>query len=275
VTERNVTEGNPAPQAEAPGSRDDEFFVGYLPTPPRLRRLLALGTVVVIVGVVVLAWAAARAQRGPEAGIDRSQRVDLVARYDERPYGILRFLDPDDPTGPVRQTLVVQGGKSGLPPSAAELAGTLVQVRGRLYSRDDGRAGVVALAGRLTPAEAPSQAGQPPLVDRLAPLPYTPIEEVRLKGEIVDSKCFFGSMRPGEGRTHRSCAQYCVRGGVPPVLVTRHPRFGRGYFLLVDEEGGRANEALLPYLAVPVEVRGTLERAGGEDRIRVQEVRVL
>src|SRR6185295_631154 len=34
-----------------------------------------------------------------------------------------------------------------------------------------------------------------------------------LEGEIVDSKCWLGAMRPGEGHLHKSCASLCIRGG--------------------------------------------------------------
>jgi len=57
--------------------------------------------------------------------------------------------------------------------------------------------------------------------------------------------------------------------------VTRHPEHGRHYFLFVDEAGASFGDASLPYLAVPIEVRGTLERAGDRDRLRVSSVRTL
>ena len=40
-----------------------------------------------------------------------------------------------------------------------------------------------------------------------------------MKGEIVDPKCFFGVMKPGEGKPHKDCAIRCILGGMPPVLV--------------------------------------------------------
>ena len=39
-----------------------------------------------------------------------------------------------------------------------------------------------------------------------------------VKGEIVDPKCFFGVMKPGEGKPHKDCAIRCILGGIPPVL---------------------------------------------------------
>lgn len=37
-------------------------------------------------------------------------------------------------------------------------------------------------------------------------------------GEILDPKCYFGVMKPGEGKIHKSCAIRCISGGIPPVL---------------------------------------------------------
>ena len=39
-------------------------------------------------------------------------------------------------------------------------------------------------------------------------------------------------MKPGEGKTHRSCAIRCIAGGIPPVFKTD----SSGYFLLVNEK---------------------------------------
>jgi len=39
--------------------------------------------------------------------------------------------------------------------------------------------------------------------------------EFDLVGEIVDSKCYFGNMNPGNGKVHRDCAVRCMSGGIP------------------------------------------------------------
>ena len=36
-----------------------------------------------------------------------------------------------------------------------------------------------------------------------------------IEGEIVDSKCHLGVMKPGEGPTHRDCAVRCLLGRIP------------------------------------------------------------
>lgn len=56
-------------------------------------------------------------------------------------------------------------------------------------------------------------------------------KNLTLSGEIVDPKCYFGVMKPGEGKAHRSCAIRCIAGGIPPVFHGD----STDYYLLVNE----------------------------------------
>jgi hypothetical protein len=85
---------------------------------------------------------------------------------------------------------------------------------------------------------------------------------VVLVGQIVDSKCFFGVMKPGELAPHRACAVRCISGGIPPVLVVRDAEGSAAYYLLADEDGRAVNERVLDKIAVPVSVAGELVRHG-------------
>ena len=38
-------------------------------------------------------------------------------------------------------------------------------------------------------------------------------------GELVDTKCFLGVMRPATGKVHRGCAVRCLSGGAPSALL--------------------------------------------------------
>ena len=70
----------------------------------------------------------------------------------------------------------------------------------------------------------------------------TELGEVKLAGELVDSKCFFGVMKPGFGKVHRSCATRCIAGGIPVAVATNDDQyyFARGkdlqdYFNLIGK----------------------------------------
>ena len=69
------------------------------------------------------------------------------------------------------------------------------------------------------PIGAPYEAKEMPLMP-------TSLGVATLRGEIVDSKCYLGAMKPGDQKTHKACATLCIRGGIPPVLVERLPGGG-------------------------------------------------
>ncbi len=56
----------------------------------------------------------------------------------------------------------------------------------------------------------------------------------QLYGEIVDPKCFFGVMKPGYSKIHRSCAIRCISGGIPPVLAISQQGDFTDYYFLTD-----------------------------------------
>lgn len=75
-----------------------------------------------------------------------------------------------------------------------------------------------------------------------------------VKGEIVDPKCYFGVMKPGEGKVHRDCAIRCILGGIPPVLKVMNDKGEMNYYLLAGPGGELLNEAVQDYVAEPVEM---------------------
>jgi hypothetical protein len=77
---------------------------------------------------------------------------------------------------------------------------------------------------------------------------------LNLKGEIVDPKCFFGVMKPGEGKPHQDCAARCIIGGMPPVLKVTGTDGRQNYYLIVGANGEKINGAVKDYVAGPVEI---------------------
>ena len=47
------------------------------------------------------------------------------------------------------------------------------------------------------------------------------IRTLQVLGELVDSKCHLGVMKPGDGPLHRDCAVRCLLGAVPPMFSER------------------------------------------------------
>ena len=233
-----------------PDSSRDDFYVGYLPRAPRaLAAWVRSRLVLLLAGGLVLAVVLTTAQRAFdvaffEFGVTRT--FEGVVRA--TPYPSLLV---DRPAGGVSQYLLVAYGKHGAPAGVVAMDGRRVRIQGTLVYRDDRTMLEVDTAEPL-----PSNAGAPVELD---------VEELgahTFAGEIVDSKCFLGVMKPGALKPHRSCATRCISGGIPPVLLVREPDGTASYLLLTDEDGGAVNDRVLHLIAEPVEVTGALRREG-------------
>ncbi|MEM8909544.1 MAG: hypothetical protein AAGD05_16980, partial [Bacteroidota bacterium] len=91
-------------------------------------------------------------------------------------------------------------------------------------------------------------------------LPRQDFGDVKLRGEIYDPKCALGVMKPGYGKSHRSCAVRCIAGGIPPLFRVVDEMGHNNYFLLFDENGQKLNMQVLDYVADQIQICGRLER---------------
>nr|HMS43805.1 hypothetical protein [Pyrinomonadaceae bacterium] len=96
-----------------------------------------------------------------------------------------------------------------------------------------------------------------------------PIEEkaknlgkFKLKGEIVDSKCYLGVMNPGQSKPHRDCAVACLRGGIPPLFIVKDSMGNVSELWLLSETGEAVNKEILDFVAEPIEISGGVSRKG-------------
>jgi hypothetical protein len=111
---------------------------------------------------------------------------------------------------------------------------------------------------RVQPVAAPNGA-----LAALASAEEQPLGTWTLAGEIVDSKCHLGVMKPGRGRPHKECAVRCISGGIPPVLRVTSPDGRAVYLSLVGDDGRAVNREVLPWVAEPVEITGRVVRTRG------------
>ena len=220
------------------------FYVGYLPkAPPALARFTR--KTVVIAGVIAIGSALGAAIGLPYFGAGRFE-----------------FGQPREFAGTIRcegaaprlvagdaDYLLVGYGKHGVPLEICGTSGREVNARGTLIQRD-GKS-LIELA-QLPEARGPVSPA-PPSVS---------LGRFTLRGEVVDAKCYFGVMNPAEGRTHRACAELCLRGGVPAVLVARDRSGAVVHLLIADAEGRSINEKLLRWVGEPVELSGEVQRHG-------------
>ncbi|HXV75477.1 MAG TPA: hypothetical protein VD788_04095, partial [Candidatus Polarisedimenticolaceae bacterium] len=210
-----------------------DFYIGYEPRGPRrLARRMRLVIALLFALALALAALLVGAQRSFdggvfEFGVDRQ----LVGTLVEQPYPLLRV--PGDDGAPARTHLLVGHGKHGAGPLVAGLDGRVVRVSGSPIHH--GRHRMIEIH-RVETIDA---------VGGAMPSERAALGTMTLAGEIVDSKCHLGVMKPGRGKTHRACAVRCISGGSPPLLRVED-RTGRvELFLLVDEAGASVNRRVL------------------------------
>ena len=221
-------------------TQGEPFYIGWqdraAPSLARWvrRRALFLLACAAALGAVVTSFHAPPSTARFEFGVVRR----FNGRLEHIPYPTLVVARPGSSDSASRWLLTLFG-KRGADEITRPLDGHDVQFDGSLIHRD----GVTMV--ELSP-ETLVDLGVTAAPD--APPQLGPI--VRLEGEIVDSKCFLGVMKPGDLKTHRACAARCISGGVPPVLLVRDADGQATYHLLVDATGAAVNDRGLDWIAV-------------------------
>lgn len=233
----------------------DPHFIGWLPMSRACARFLAPVAAGLVIAAAVSAALLARGQQSPGAGRwdDGLTTFEGVA-YAE-PYAMIRIPGPG-PGDPPATVLLVGDGKFGAADRVRPFDGRPVRVSGTLLARDGWRM-LELTAGEdgLRPADLPDE-----VVAGLRRSPPQQVGRVTLRGEIVDAKCYLGAMKPGGGRTHRGCALLCLRGGVPPLFVSRGGGPGPSVYLLVGDPLGPVPDALLEFAGLPVVVDASADQ---------------
>jgi hypothetical protein len=266
----------PQPQSPAtsPPARDD-FYVGYLPTPPGHRATLRLVVPALLLSIAGAAVLIASIQRDPGPAVWRSEAEQFAGTLLADPVPMLVALGED---GSPRVILLVEEGKHGAHARiAARLSGAQsaqATIHGRVLARD------ARMVVELSPGEdaialtgqAAGQSGNQPPISPAATLPAQPLGPITLRGEIIDSKCFHGAMKPGDGKSHKACATLCIRNGIPAMLATPEASGNLTLRLLVVTGGIDADT--LSKIGEPVEVSGELSTLAGLEVITIQPASV-
>ncbi len=238
-------------------AKDNDFFVGYLPQSPATRRFVrmslgALFTLAVVIGVTLAAT-----QRDPGKGqwnTSEGQTFHGVLR--ETPYATLRSDG--------REYLLVDEGKHGAAIHVCGLDKLSVLVKGQLLERPPLAVIEVSDVSKISKTATAEASIDASTETKSAVLPSGPV--VKLQGEIIDSKCYAGAMKPGDGKTHKACAVLCIRGGIPPMFRAVGPAGTSTLYLLVGPDGGPLAgdllEQIVPFIADPVECQGTVRPSG-------------
>ncbi len=248
---------------------EDDFYIGYLPqAPASVARVMRRSVLALLLLAALCAAILALGQRPFdisffEFGAPRS----FVGTVLLEPYPMLRLDRPGQSGGDAETAgevsashyLVVAFGKSSARQALTPFDGQRVELQGSLIYRDD-QTMLELVDGSLSPLPSAEAAGA--IASDLESW-----GEVTLRGEIVDSKCYLGVMKPGHHKPHRACASLCIRGGMPPLFVpygddpaNAEAALPAAHLLLVGPQRRALSEEILDWLAEPVELTGRVHR---------------
>jgi len=223
------------------------FFIGWAPRSARpLIPFLALVVALVIGGSAALALALGTRVNDPGGGQWAGNR-EFVGVLIQHPYPVL-ITEPTPAYPDGHAVLLSGGGKRGVQEMTAAEAGARVRISGGMVQRGDLD---MLFVDNVSPVPGDAAA---PRIESLGMW--------RVVGEICDGKCTAGAMRPGDGLAHKACANVCILGGVPPVLVVAGPVAGRTVLLMGDPSGKALPDGFRDHVGVRRRMEGTVIRVG-------------
>jgi hypothetical protein len=231
---------------------DSEFFVGYLQSAPAKLAVLARTAIAVLslIALLVVTAIAVNQKKFSTATFEYGIQTSLEGYIFSTPFPHLKiYLGENFEQKEIYQTVLLVGfGKAGADSTLHHLGmsedhnGSKVRVTGSLIYGD----------GKSL-LQVDEESNLDFMNDRIADTQEIPPSEiVSLAGEIVDPKCYFGVMKPGEGKTHRSCAIRCISGGIPAVFHSD----SLGYYLLLDEQKRPLSKEVLNIVGDHITLRG-------------------
>lgn len=224
----------------------EPIYVIYRPLPATFLTLV-LAAIGALAGLLAgTAASTALAQRDPGPAVwDTSSTTTLTGTIVADPYPMLLPADGSP------AVLLVGVGKFGPPEEVLAMAGGVADVTGYTLERDGMRALEVQSAGS-TSSTSP----------RIRTTPDD-LGTHTIATEILDSKCYLGAMKPGDGMGHKACATLCVVGGIPPMITWTDDGGKTHYALLTAPDGSPMPEQYRSLIAEPVTIEGHLTSRDG------------
>ena len=244
--------------------QEDEFYICYQPGMPKntkktVARFVVLCGIFLGIGAFVFGFFQ---ETAVNSNFDFGNPSQVMGIYHESPYPMLQISLGEQT---FKNVVLLGFGKSGPNPYLKSLR----EEYGKLHGRKMRIEGQLIYYNGQTLLEIDDSQKIEILEEGKAPLVQDISTQV-IEGEIVDSKCYFGVMKPGFGKIHRSCAALCIAGGVPPVLVSTDKNGHENYFLLTDLKGNALHKDILPYIGQPVSIKGNHASLGGWNILRIQ-----
>ncbi len=237
--------------------KNDEFYIGYLDgigsnTKKTIKRFVLFSVGILVVAALIFSF---NQKPFNNSSFELSSDTKITGTYHENPYPMLRVSIAENT---FKNILLLGFGKSSANPflekirtQTPNLNGKTLTIEGNLIYYNGKTLIQITDAEKVTLSK-PNHLNKAPS--------KTIISEMTLKGEIIDPKCYFGVMKPGFGKIHRSCAVRCISGGIPPVLATSDNNTITQYYLLTDQNGKPLHKEILSFIGKPSKIKGTVEK---------------
>ena len=227
---------------------EDEFYTGYATMPQGVKRFLQKFIPFLVLGVLIFGMVLPLVHDHflpSRAG--KTIEFEGLLLSDPLPHLVVPRKG-DTTSGTAYSRYVLSGrGKTAVKPAILENnVGKFVKLQGSPIYRDNH---TLVTAKSAEAIDTPD--GSP-----VKPNAGESLGKFSLNGELVDSKCYLGTMKPGQTKTHRACAIRCISGGVPPALLVRNEKGDAMYFVLVDSEGKAVNSRVRGAIAEQVRITG-------------------
>ncbi|MFK8028640.1 MAG: hypothetical protein AB8G18_00220 [Gammaproteobacteria bacterium] len=235
--------------------KEHPFYIGYHAKAAKPQALFIRGCIAVMLVISVIVTALVVQSQRPFAvsSFEYGEKNLFRGVVSEFPYPTLLIKRPGRTEGvPYSRYLLSGQGKFGVAPLFAGRHGQTVMLGGTLIYRDE-QTMIEVLPDTLLFTEGQTAI---PADESLG--------EVTLRGEVVDSKCYLGVMKPDAFKAHKACAIRCLSGGIPAIFVVRSADGSADHVLLAGPDGRALNKQLLDIVAIPTEVTGLLHRRGSD-----------
>ncbi|MFN0049106.1 MAG: Rieske 2Fe-2S domain-containing protein [Cytophagales bacterium] len=175
----------------------------------------------------------------------------------------------------LKRILIVDGFKFGAAKIVDNILGedslVFVQIAG--YDSKDFSKGT--LTYRVMELEDHERSIQKETTSQIKPSMQTSVpKDTILSGQIIDPKCYFGAMNPGEGKTHKACAVRCLSGGIMPVF-----RYSDGdqfkYAVLKLTTSEKSNGEYLNFVGDSVTIKGEISQMDNWELISLKEQQIV
>ncbi|MCR9285916.1 MAG: hypothetical protein NXI23_00855 [Bacteroidetes bacterium] len=246
-------------------NQKDEFYIGWQPeAPDSFAKKSKKTTIILGVLILILAGAIVFSQRGfATAFFEFGNQTTVEGVLVLEPVPMLRVNDGKTVFGREmnHHVLLVGFGKAGARKTIHDierrddiyrsLENNKVRIKGTLIYKDgksvlemtEGINSIIAIGGKEEYDIREDFYG-----------------DKTLKGEIIDTKCYFGVMKPGHGKPHRSCAIRCISGGIPPAFWIKNEAGENEYLMMLDEKGQQLGEEILDYVGESISICGKVEK---------------